>query len=185
MRALLVVSLLAIPAGCRSTAPAGDAGRELAALCAADQADRAGDWSKLSEAELVAIGERDATRRERVRALVADGAPRTSDDLYNAALVLQHGEGKDFLLAHVLASAAAFEGREDARWLAAASLDRALHSLGQPQVFGTQFHREGDGPWTMEPLDRSLHDALRARFGVPPLEEAECRLETLRGGGGF
>jgi hypothetical protein len=71
--------------------------------------------------------------------------------------------------AHVLAVTALGKGNAGARWLAAASLDRYLHRLGQPQIFGTQFTNKDvtkmDG-WTMEPYNRQLL--------APSLLEANC-----------
>ena len=43
------------------------------------------------------------------------------------------------LYAHVLATTALGKGFAPAKWLSAATLDRYLQSLKQPQVFGTQF----------------------------------------------
>jgi hypothetical protein len=50
-------------------------------------------------------------------------------------------------------------GDVDARWLAAATLDRFLQRLGQPQVLGTQFSSKMENrqqTWTMEPYNRTL-----------------------------
>jgi len=71
-------------------------------------------------------------------------------------MVYQHGKGADdILLANALAVTAIGKGNLGARWLAAASLDRLVDRLKQPQVFGTQFQRNGDAPWTMEPYNRT------------------------------
>jgi len=182
VKPLLLCALLLV--GCRASGSSGASSTgnsELAELCAADQEEREADWSRLSEAELLAISERDALRRERVLALIQEDALATAEDCYHAALVLQHGDAPEhFLLAHALASIAAFQGYPGANWLAAASLDRFLQNAGRPQVFGTQFTSSQDQPWTMDPFDRSWPDSLRARFGVPPLSESEQRLEELR-----
>ena len=181
MKAILC-SLFLVSCRAAGGSPALPNNAELAELCAADQKEREGDWSRLSESELLAIGERDAARRERVLDLVQEEALASPEDYYHAALVLQHGEKPEhFLLAHSLASAAAFAGYPGASWLAAASLDRFLQRAGRPQVFGTQFNRTQEEPWTMEPLDRSWPDSLRARFGVPPLAESERRVEEMNG----
>jgi hypothetical protein len=151
---------LAIDIG--AAGPADNA--ELMAIYQADQGDRKGkvDWQ--------AVGPRDAARRQRVRQLIHQGAARTGKDYERAAMVFQHGETPDdILFAHVLATTALGLGNAEARWLAAAALDRYLHRIGQHQIFGTQFTnkdlRTSDG-WTMEPYNRELL--------APSLLDANC-----------
>ncbi len=153
--------------------------QELAELYKADQGDRE-NWAKMSHDEQMAVTPRDEQRRKRVMQIVRASQLATSDDYYHAAMVLQHGDKpEDFLLAHELATIAAFKGRADAKWLAAAALDRFLHNIGRPQHFGTQYKYEGDSPWTQDPYDRSLPDALRKEFGVPPMREQKKQLEEM------
>lgn len=140
---------------------------EMMQIYEADQKDRNApvggvDWK--------VVGPRDAARRKRVRELIDEGGLRTGKDYMRAAMVFQHGDTpKDILFAHVLAVTALGKGDASARWIAAASLDRYLHRLGRPQVFGTQFTNKEvskkDG-WTMEPYDRQLL--------APTLLEANC-----------
>ena len=140
---------------------------ELKKIYDEDQGDRnprtgAVDWK--------AVGPRDAARRRRVRELIEHNGVRTGKDYERAAMVFQHGDTpEDILLAHVLAVTAIGKGNKDARWLAAAALDRYLHRLGQSQIFGTQFTNKdvskADG-WTMEPYNRELL--------APVLLEANC-----------
>jgi len=60
------------------------------------------------------------------------------------------------------------KGRGNAIWIAAATLDRYLQSIHQPQIYGTQFLTPPDRPATQEPYDRALiSDALRRALGVP------------------
>lgn len=145
---------------------------EMAALFEADQADRtpgaAGiDW-KL-------VGPRDEARRARTLELVRTGALKSGDDFWHAAFILQHGRGAgDYLLAHSFAVIAAARGRADAAWIAAATLDRYLQTIGQKQIYGTQFSMRPGQPATQDPYDRTLvSDALRAAMGVPPQAEQE------------
>jgi hypothetical protein len=120
-----------------------------------------------------------------VTEIVRQGQLRTAEEYYHAAMVLQHGAlPEEFLLAHELATVAGFKGHKGGRWLSAAALDRFLHALKRPQRFGTQYRRDGDGPWTQEPYDRSLPDAVRAEYGVPPLAEQGKPLEQLNRSGG-
>ena len=131
-----------------------------------DQAARQGqittlDWATISKA--------DAGRRTQVRALLAGGELRSASDFLHAGFVFQHGDTPgDFLLAHTLAVIALRKGSDEATWLAAATLDRYLQKIGQPQVYGAQFRTGPDKSFTQDPYDRTLiPDSLRALLGVP------------------
>ena len=71
------------------------------------------------------------------------------------------------------------QGHRAARWLAAASLDRFLMSIGLPQTYGTQFeHNEEDNRYQLRlPIDDSavLHFEKRF-FGVPSVMERLAQL---------
>ena len=177
---VLVLAVAAFASACAASAAGGGPSSELAELYRADQAARERDWSRLGPDELMAIAREDAQRLARVRELAAAGALREPPDRYHAAMVLQHGtEPDDYLLAHVLAGAAALGGDERGAWLAAASLDRYLHGIQRPQWFGTQYTRTGQGPWTQDPLTTQLSDDVRAAWGVPPLARSRERLAAL------
>jgi hypothetical protein len=141
---------------------------ELRQIFDADQKDRESPLGKALDWKT--IGPRDAARWKRVRELIDEGRLSTGKDYERAAFVFQHGEGSDdILLAHVLAVTATGKGDMDARWIAAATLDRFLQRVGQPQIFGTQFSfktENGRETWTMEPYNRSL-------IG-PNLRDANC-----------
>ena len=90
--------------------------------------------------DVAKLKERDAARLKRTYMMMDLGEIRTTKDLYRAAVILQHGHNaSDFLTAHRLATLSAVLGHKTARWLLAASLDRYLMAVGQPQVYGTQF----------------------------------------------
>jgi hypothetical protein len=126
------------------------------------------------------VAPRDRARRERVKALFAEGRLITAEDYYHAAMILQHGDiPEEFLLAHEFAVAALVKGNDAAAWLAAATEDRFLTNIGRPQRFGTQFKADGDGPWRLEPVDPTMTDELRRVMGAPPLEEARARVTQL------
>lgn len=150
---------------------------EMRAIFEADQADRrAGpdiDWS--------VVAPRDRARRERTLELLNAGLLRSGDDFWHAAFVFQHGgETRSYLLAHSFATIAAARGRSDARWIAAATLDRYLQSIGQQQVFGTQYLTRPGEPTTQEPYDRELiPDALRQAMGVPAIVVQEQRAREM------
>ena len=146
---------------------------EMTAMFDVDQGDRAHmdkiDWN--------AIATHDEEHRTRTKALLAAGELHSANDYYHAAFIFQHGQHPDdYLLAHSLAVVAAARGRADAAWIAAASLDRYLMSIGQKQIYGTQYMTPKGRPVTQEPYDRSLvSDALRGALGVPPLASQEKR----------
>jgi hypothetical protein len=158
---------------------------ELKQIYEADQKDREAPLGKALDWET--IGPRDTARRKRVRELIDQRGLNTGKDYERAAMVFQHGEGSDdVLLAHVLAVTAIGKGDMDARWLAAAALDRFLQRVGQPQVFGTQFSyktENGQQMWTMDPYNRSLIGPnLRDANCVPDQEHQAESLNALSKG---
>ncbi|WP_404338223.1 hypothetical protein AB2M62_04745 [Sphingomonas sp. MMS12-HWE2-04] len=123
----------------------------------------------------------DQSRRVAARKLLDAGALHTAGDFYAAAYIFQHGRSADdYLLAHSLAVAAVAKGKAEARWIAAATLDRYLQKIGQQQIYGTQFiTSRATGP-TMEPYNPQLvPDALRSALDVPVRKEQDARLETM------
>lgn len=150
---------------------------ELGEIFVADQDDR-----KESPIDWSIVGRRDRERRERVAELIAAGEVRCRADLYRAALVYHHGYSpRHYLLAHILATAAAFEGHEPAIKLSASTLDRFLRRIGRPQVLGTQLGEiPGEDQLSPEPFDREmLPDFVRQLYNVPRLAELDARLERM------
>jgi hypothetical protein len=143
---------------------------EMTVIFDADQAAR-----NVPKIDWTILHPQDQARRVRTKVLLDSAALRTGNDFYHAAFVFQHGDKpNDFLIAHTLAVIAAARGNGDAPWIAAATLDRYLQSIGQKQIYGTQFTRAEHGSMTQEPYDRRLFsDALRAALGVPPLADQE------------
>ena len=81
--------------------------------------------------------------------------------------------------AHALALLAVSRGKKSATWIAAATLDRYLMAIGQPQIYGTQFTKRDDG-WSQEPYQRELlSDALREASSVPPIAQQERQRSAL------
>lgn len=152
---------------------------ELAAISAADQAVRQDLQAVLAGGREGAIRmmAEDAARREQVKALLDAGALRTAADFYSAALVYQHGDtAQDYLMAHTLAIAALGEGSTESPWLAAATLDRYLQKIGQPQIYGTQTMMRRGEPPTREPFDHALiPDSIRRVLGVSTGAAEEAR----------
>lgn len=109
--------------------------KELADLYRADQEDQQ-RWDELGDAE---ASRRQEVRRARALEIVSQGLLDKPVDYYHAAMLFQHGtETDDFLLAHVLSTAAACDGEAQAFFLSAATLDRYLLARDQPQRMGSQ-----------------------------------------------
>ena len=163
--------------------PAPKDNDEVAALYVEDQADRQPPAGKSIDWKIVQP--RDQARQKRVMELYAAGELKTGKDYYHAGMILQHGDKpEDYLLCHELCVAAVFKaGRSEraswlpsARWLAAASEDRFLLSIGRAQRFGTQFSGEGENPhWTLDKMESGVTDELRKAWSVPTLAQAKER----------
>jgi hypothetical protein len=136
------------------------------------EADQAVRQSLPTAEQLDKIGAGDAERQAQAKALIDQGELRSGEDFRQAAFVFQHGERpEDFLYAHVLATIALAKGHTAAAWIAAASLDRYLNSIGQPQIYGTQFTGTTPDDFA-EPLNRELiSDVLRRQTGVLSLAD--------------
>jgi len=170
--------------------PAGDrtvtaSNPEIQRLYSEDQADRERFVSAAPTAEQWRqVAARDAQRRARAGELFRAGALRTGKDYDRAAMIFQHGEtSADHLLAHILAVTALSKGHAESRRLAAATLDRYLQSVRQPQVFGTQYLRERSGPWAQGGYDKAfLPDFLRREHCVAVLADQALNVAALNRG---
>jgi hypothetical protein len=188
-RLLLFVALIgpasAIAADDRSSA-ALPASAELENIYRDDQADRSTsdhkpiDWS--------VVGPRDTQRRTRVLEIYRAGGLKAGKDFFHAAMVLQHGhEPEDFLLCHELCVTAIFiHGTEKAdwvagaKWLAAASEDRFLQSIGRKQRFGTQYRTiDPDPTWHLGEIEDGVSDEMRKAWNTPSITEARAREEQM------
>ena len=147
---------------------------EMRQIFEADQKDRQGPIEKIDRA---VVSKRDSARRKLVRQLLAQAKLHSGKDFERAAFVFQHGDKPDdYLLAHTLATVAVARGYGGAIWISAATLDRYLHSIHQPQIYGTQFEINPEGKVTQEPYNRHLiSDTLRQDLGVP--SQAEQRIQ--------
>lgn len=106
----------------------------LFALREADRADRSiegADWTD--------VRERDQERVKAVRAELEWEMVRTASDSKHAAMIFQHGEGREgYRIAHALATiATTLEPSPSNLWLSAATFDRLLVSHDVPQWYET------------------------------------------------
>jgi hypothetical protein len=152
---------------------------ELKELETEDQAVRTGNTVQNTPGQRT-----DEDRAKRVLELLAKGMVKTPEDKFNAALVLQHTpmelcEGRliskgayNYLLAHYLAREAYESGFQPARILVAQSIDRYMSMTEGRQKYGTnRFINQKTGKEELAPIDRSVPDSERAKYGVPTLAE--------------
>lgn len=134
-------------------------------------------------------------RQQTLQTMLAAGQVISADDFLDAAFIFQHGDSADdCLFAHILAMEAMARGKASARWIAAATLDRYLQFIKQPQVFGTQYIMDPTRPVrvagapfpsgrTLEPYNDSfLSDSLRIDFCVPTLAQQKRNITMFNAG---
>src|SRR6476661_6885838 len=115
---------------------------------------------------------------------LAKGTVQTPEDKFYAALILDHTpltscDGRivakspyNFLLAHYLAKQSFDAGYKSARILVAQTMDRYLSYTVGHQKYGTnRVYDQTTGKEELVPIDRSVSDSERAKYGVPPLAE--------------
>ncbi|TPE44478.1 hypothetical protein [Pontibacter mangrovi] len=118
----------------------GSVNEVLAYAYKTDQADRKTLKSYIIRSELV---RRDSIRLNQVQRLCKKQKIAAPKDKFHAAFIFHHGKKSSlFKTAHELASEAAAvkELKDDylVQWLAKATYDRWMVSLGKPQKYGTQ-----------------------------------------------
>jgi hypothetical protein len=181
---------VAVPAVSQEARTPEGGSAEMKRIFAADQADREMNMAAITPEQRLdwfnKIGPRDAQRRKQVMDLISRGELHTGEDFDEAALVFQHGEKPDdCLLAHTLATVAIAKGSSKSRWIAAATLDRYLQKIQQPQIYGTQYFigpNQGD-QFTQEPYNRQLIlPSLRAAMCVPDQAAQQQVLDLLKQG---
>lgn len=168
---LLLSSTLAL-LGCRTS------GERLARMHASylEETRGAGLAGTLDESYV----ERQASRRERVRAMVEAGEIHTSEDRIHAAAILLSGsELEDLTLAERLALEAGEAGEPAGFRLAAEAIDRQCVRRGVPQKYGTQAeYAPVLKRWRLYPIDGTVSDAQREAMGLPSLTELRQRAES-------
>jgi hypothetical protein len=115
------------------------------------------DWNE--------VGERDRERQAATRKLLAEGNYKPPKTLGSRLPSFNIPPTAGYLLAHVLAGTAVSKGDGSSRWLDAATMGRYLHSLNQPQVFGTKF-RQPEGVRAKDPLTARSFPTLSAPCGA-------------------
>jgi hypothetical protein len=152
---------------------------ELKKLAQQDQAVR-----MLPPEEASKVNWHDDDRVQLVLEFLAKGTVQTPEDKFYAALILDHtplGSCDDrvvakspynYLLAHYLAKQSFAAGYKDAGILVAQTMDRYLSFTVGHQKYGTnRVYNQTTDKEELVPIDRSVPDSERAKYGVPPLAE--------------
>jgi len=152
--------------------------RELLAIVERDQQLRYNDTL-----DYAIIAESDRSNRERIYELLARGEITESKNLFHAAIILQYADPSScpecFLLAYHLSLEAVNRGFDDARSLAATSLDRYLVFTGHPQKYGTQIGTDSVGVSYLYEYDNLTTDSMRRLWDIPPLDSLKAHIEAL------
>ncbi|AZQ43591.1 hypothetical protein [Nonlabens ponticola] len=149
---------------------------ELAKIYENDQSDRMTDNINWPE-----VTRRDSLREVRVYEMLDSNLVVTSKDHYHAAMVFQHGgDSTAYKMAMNLMERSVELDSTANKWLLAAATDRYLQSVNKPQIYGTQYFKMGDEPWTMEPMDTTvITDEVRKQFNVETLAEQRQQLAEM------
>ncbi len=146
---------------------------EIRALFEEDQNDRHGE---LYTADPDAFSRRDAARLARAMELFELKAGLPAASLLELAFLFQHGsEPEHYKTAQDLANEALAKGCPGAAWLSAAADDRYRLSIGEKQIWGTQFCKAEGGEWEQDAMAddtaSGITDDMRRAKGVPPRGE--------------
>jgi hypothetical protein len=134
-----------------------------------DQADRSGPYDSVDWAR---VNPRDLARRIEVAKIFAEGCFNSASDFASAAMVYQHGSSAShYYQAFIWANDAVKLGDESQRWLSAAALDRYLVKTGHKQLFGTQFSKDPQGRWCIQPVEASFPESIRIHYIKRKLKE--------------
>ena len=181
MRLLPIAILVAACATCGCARPDAVAAStasnaQLTHLYNEDQSDREGDvdWPRVLT--------RDGVRRAQVNTMLQEGTLHSAQDYLHAAMICQHGSRfEEARLAQALAIVAMTidPHNEQARWLAAASLDRMLTYKHQPQWYGTQYSADAKGVYLYPTSDQAVTDDERRELHAPTLAEARAKVAEM------
>jgi len=175
--ALSLAHLLNAQTGTAPAKPSNNA--ELTQLYNEDQ--RVRSPKPLSPEERTQITRTDADRLAAVKQMISQDRLQSTADYRHAAFIVQHSLlSSDYLLAHTLAVICATDGDKTCAWLSAATLDRYLQSIHQPQIYGTQFVGTDHSPATQAPYTSDLiTDAMRKKLGVPTLDDQKKQQDEI------
>jgi len=168
-----VKTVLTDPGKAKADAERLQPNEQIRKLVEEDQKVRQGDWSKLTQAQMLEISKADDQRRAQLKSMLKGIHLMTAQDYQDAALVMQHGSWfDDYALAHELALCSTIIDPKIGRQMVALSYDRMLESAGYLQRVGTQYHEDG-----LAPVDsKGFSDTMRKALGRKPLGEVPKKL---------
>lgn len=120
------------------------------------------------------IDKNDSERLREVNKIIQNGGLSTSNDFFNAGIILQHGnKPSNYKKANELAKKAVEIDANNriAKILIAQSMDRYLLSINKPQIYGTQRKEIGELEY-LEDIDTlKISDEERKKLGIQTLKE--------------
>lgn len=132
------------------------------------------DWAVLSK--------KDKEREARVYDMIKAGEIVTGKDYYNSAMIFQHGNDTSASAMAVKQMKKAIELDSNInRWLLAAAIDRDLMRRGKPQIYGTQYVKNGaQAKWKRYQIDTTkVTDAERKYYRVETLAEQVAKERSM------
>ncbi len=134
---------------------------------------------RFDKKNLLALRVRDEERRRKLVVILRKKNKFTAEDFYMIAMLYQHGSKiADYKKAMSFARRSMNMGFKKAGWLFAAATDRLLVNQGKRQKFGTQYFKRGR-KWYFHLVNPKTTDKERAKYNVPPLQEAPAKLKKL------
>jgi hypothetical protein len=180
MKKTLFLTLVILIFGCRfenKEKKIHQDNKELIEIYNNDQSDRSGaiNWRY--------VRLNDSLRRVRVDQLLDSHKIITANDYKHAAMVFQHGnDSLDYgKVLQLMKKAISLDSTMN-KWLLAATIDRYLLIKGDPQIYGTQYHRNKGEPWRLAKIDTTkISDTQRIEYGVRTLAEQRQRVKEMNG----
>jgi hypothetical protein len=130
------------------------------------------------------IIKRESHRRKRVDKLLDSNKIKTANDYMNAAMIFKRGNDSiSYLKTISLMKKAIKLDNTVNKFLLAEITDRYLLSIGDSQIYGTQFYKEAyNKPWVLAKIDTTkITDKERVQFGVETLEQLRDKLKHMNG----
>jgi len=130
----------------------------------------------------IEVSKDDRAREKRVYELIGEGKVKTGRDFYNAAMIFQHGTDTTAsgMAVKMMRRALSLDSTVN-RWLLAAAIDRDLMRKGKPQIYGTQYSRNGqDSKFKRYKIDTTqVTDAERKYYHVETLAEQKIKEHNM------
>lgn len=131
------------------------------------------------------IIKKDSLRRKRVDVILNSNEIKTSKDYMNAAMIFKSGNDSINYLKTITLMKEAIKLDSTVNKLPLAEItDRYLLSIGEPQIYGTQFYKEAyNKPWVIAKIDTTkITDKERVQFGIETLEQLGDKVKHMNGG---